>query len=139
MSTTVQLPAQEKVYDEAALRFESDLSGVQILKGATDSLVLKIGYFRKANVVPLVAGSSTAADHAKLFEKNYRPGVWTAIGGAAVLAYGFVVSRIGENRPIPAGVIVTSLVLVSYGLTRIEAAKRSLSKAIWWYNRDLKS
>ena len=97
-----------------------------------------VGFVRAVDVARLVAASPNAVAQAKVFESNYRQGIWTAVLGVASWAAVFGISHIGTNQPVPIGVTITTVALVTYGAIRVETAKRALSKAVWWYNRDLK-
>ena len=56
-----------------------------------------------------------------------------------VINYGDVEWRIPDIKPtIPTALTIVSVSLITYGGTKLESAYRALSKAIWWYNRDLK-
>jgi len=138
MAATVEIGAQERTYDEDALRLDSGFGGLRIVRGVADSLVLTVGIVRFVDAARLVAASPNAVAQAKVFESNYRQGVWTAVLGAAIWPAVFGIGHIGTNQPVPVGITVTSLALVTYGAIRVETAKRALSKAVWWYNRDLK-
>jgi len=139
MASAVEIDAQERTYDADALRLEAGFSGLRIVRGAADSVVLTVGLVRRVDLERLVSTSPSAVAEAKVFESNYRQGIWTAVAGVATWVAVFGINRIGPNQPVPIGVTVTALVLVTYGAMRLDTAKRALSKAIWWYNRDLKT
>jgi hypothetical protein len=138
MASTLVVGAQERTYEESALRLDSGLGGLRIFRGVSDSLVLAIGAVRRVDVAALVASSPKAVAEAKVFEGNYRQGVWTAVAGVAVWAAVYGIGHIGPNQPVPLAITATTVTLVAYGAIRVETAKRALSKAVWWYNRDLK-
>ena len=138
MTSTADIGGQERTYQEDALRLDSGFGRLRIVRGARDSVVVSIGLVRPTEVARLFASSPNAVTEAKVFEANYRQGIWTTAVGIAVWAAGFAISRIGENHPVPLGLTITTVVLVTYGAMRLDTAKRALSKAIWWYNRDLK-
>jgi hypothetical protein len=138
IATAPAVRAQDSTYGKNALRLEKGAGVLRILQGPSDSVLMTIGAVHRTDVARIVAPSSTAMEQARLFDSNYRPGVWTVLTGVAVLGYGYGISRIGANDPIPTGVFVTSLALVTYGATRIAAATSALSKAIWLYNQDIK-
>ena len=138
MASAVATSAQERTYDEDALRIDSGLTGLRIVRGATDSVVLTVGIVRPADVARLVATSPNAVAQAKVFETNYRQGIWTALLGAAIWPAAFAINHIGTNQPVPLAITITTVALVTYGEIRLDTAKRALSKAVWWYNRDLK-
>lgn len=136
LTSTVR--AQDSTYEKNALRLEGGVGSLRILRASSDSVLMKIGAVHRTDVARIVEPSSNAVEQARFFESNYRPGLWTVAAGVAVLGYGYGISRIGANDPIPTGVVITSLTLVTYGATRIAAATSALSKAILFYNRDLK-
>ena len=138
MASAVAVAAQERTYDEDALRIDNGLSGLKIVRGAADSVVLRVGIVRSVDVSRLVATSPNAVAQAKVFEANYRQGIWTAVLGLAIWPAVFAINHIGTNQPVPLGITITTVALVTYGAVRIDTARRALSKAIWWYNRDLK-
>lgn len=138
MTSTALVEAQEQTYDEAALRLESDLSGIKIVRGVSDSVVLTAGFVRRADVAGLVVSSPNAVTQARIFEANYRQGIGTTIAGLAVWAAVYGINHVGDNHAVPAPITWTTIALVIYGAIRVDTAKRALSKAIWWYNRDLK-
>jgi uncharacterized membrane protein (UPF0136 family) len=138
MASAVALAAQERTYDEDALRIDNGLRGLRIVRGASDSIVLRVGIVRSVDVSRLVSTSPNAVAQAKVFEANYRQGIWTAVLGVAIWPAVFAINHIGTNQPVPLGITFTTVALVTYGAIRIDNAKRALSKAVWWYNRDLK-
>ena len=58
--------------------------------------------------------------------------------GIALMGVSIGVSRLDVDQLIPSALTITSIGLIAYGASRLERAYRGLSKAIWWYNRDLK-
>lgn len=138
MTSVVETGAQERTYDQDALRVDSGLSGLRIVRGVSDSVLLTVGIVRPVHVVRFVEGSPNAVAQAKVFESNYRQGIWTAALGVGIWFTTFGINHIGNNQPVPLGITFTTLALVVYGAQRLDTAKRALSKAIWWYNRDLK-
>lgn len=138
MTVTLALAAQERAYDEQALRVDAGPGTLRIVRGLRDSVVLKIGSLRSADLSGIVAASSNAVANARLFEKNYRPGVWFTGLGIAVMGVGIGVSRMDVDQPMASAITITSIGLIAYGASKLDMAYRGLSKAIWWYNRDLR-
>jgi len=134
----VVLIAHGNSCDASALRIEGNLGDVRIVRGVSDLVVLTVGIVRPVDVARLVAASPNAVAQAKVFESNYRQGIWTGVVGVGVWAAVFAIDHIGPNVPVPVGVTFTTVALVTYGAMRVDTAKRALSKAVWWYNRDLK-
>ena len=80
-----------------------------------------------------------ALAEARVFERDYEPGQSFAALGIATLGAAIGASRIPDiNNAIPAGLTTASVLLIAYGGSKLESAYRALSKAVWWYNRDLR-
>jgi F420-dependent methylenetetrahydromethanopterin dehydrogenase len=139
MTVAVQSGAQSKAYDEQALRIDAGPGTLRVVRGVNDSVVLKIGEFKSTDLSGVVASSSNAVGQARLFEKNYRPGLSLTGLGIALMGVGIGVSRVNVDPFITSAFTITSIGLIAYGSSRLVVAYRGLSKAIWWYNRDLKS
>jgi len=138
VTATVQLEAQNNTYDQQALRVDAGPGTLRIVRGVGDSVVLKIGDLRSVDLSGIVATSSNAVTNARLFEKNYRPGLSFTGLGIALMGVGIGVSRMDVDPLIASVFTVSSIGLIAYGASRLQIAYRGLSKAIWWYNRDLK-
>jgi len=130
--------AQDSSYDNNALRAESRRGDLQIVRGKEGIVVARAGVFRAPQVANLVRGSDNAVAEAKIFEHNFQPGQSFLALGIVTMGAALGVSRIdGVNTWISTGLTVASVALITYGGTKLESAYRALSKAIWWYNRDL--
>jgi hypothetical protein len=134
----VFMTAQESSYDENALRVDQHRGTISIVRGVSETVVLKVGPFRGVDVAGIVSSSPNAVGEAKKFEHDYRPGTWiVSLGiatlGAAIGSYGIA----DLNRAIPSGLTVAGVSLITYGGWRLGNAYRALSKSVWWYNRDL--
>lgn len=131
--------AQDSSYDENALRIESRLGDLQIVRGTSSTVVARAGVFRGLRVANLVSSSEHALAEAKVFERDYNPGTYMAAAGIALLGAAIGAARIPDlNNGITSGLIASSALLIGFGGSKLESAYRALSKAIWWYNRDLK-
>ena len=130
--------AQDRSYDESALRLEYQTGDVAIVRGSSGPTVARIGMFPRSKVSTLVSDSPNAVAEAKIFERDYVPGsIFTALGVAAMGA-AIGTSQIADaNRTVPVILSVGSLVSLVYGARRLENAYRALSRSIWWYNRGL--
>ncbi len=137
VAATLEAAAQERTYEEHALRIDEGPGTLRIVRGIGDSVVLRIGSVRSVDVARVMGPSPNAVVQAKLFEANYRPGVWIASLGIAVMGGAIGASRMHAGQFTTAGLTITSFALIAYGASRLETAYRALSKAIWWYNRDL--
>ena len=138
MGATV-MAAQESGYDENALRVESRQGNLQILRGINGTVVARAGIFHPPRLANLVTQSDSALAEAKIFERYYQPGQWMAALGIATLGATIGASRITDINPvIQVTLYATGFAALGYGGSRLHSAYGALSKAIWWYNRDLK-
>jgi hypothetical protein len=137
-SGATPMMAQDSSYDNNALRAESRRGDLQIVRGKEGIVVARAGVFRPPRVANVVNRSDSAVAEARIFERDYQPGQYFLALGIATMGAAIGVSRINDiNTWIPTGLTVASVMLISYGGTKLESAYRALSKAIWWYNRDL--
>ena len=133
------MDAQDSSYDENALRVETRYGDLQIVRGVQGTVVARAGVFRGPKVADIVSGSERALAEAKAFERDYQPGQSVLAIGIATLGAAIGAWRVPEISPaIPASLTIVSVSLITYGGMKLEGAYRALSKAIWWYNRDLK-
>ena len=135
----VLMTAQEGTYDENALRVDQHRGTISIVRGVSETVVVKVGAFRAVDVAGIVRPSPNAIAEAKRFEHDYRPGTWIASLGVATLGVAIGSYRIaGLNQALPTGLTIAGVSLITYGGWRLGNAYRALSKSVWWYNRDLK-
>jgi hypothetical protein len=133
------MSAQDSSYDDNALRLESQRGNLQIMRGIESTVVARSGIFHGPRIANLVTQSDSALAQARVFERNYMPGQLIAGLGIATFGAAIGVWRIHDINPaIPTGLTIVSVSLITYGGSKLESAYRALSKAIWWYNRDLK-
>jgi hypothetical protein len=133
------MAAQESEYDQNALRVESHQGNLRILRGVEGTIAARAGIFHPPKVANLVSQSDSALAEAKVFERDYEPGQWITALGIATLGAAIGASRIPDINPtIQVGLYVTSFAALAYGGNKLHSAYEALSKAIWWYNRDLK-
>jgi len=134
-----RMTAQERAYDENALRVDEHGGTISIVRGTSETVVAKIGVFRAVDVAAIVGPSPKAVAEATVFQRNYRPGTWMASFGIATLGAAIGASRIsGLNHAIPTSLTIVSVSLITVGGFKLETANRALARAIWWHNRDLK-
>lgn len=130
--------AQERSYDENALRLEEDF-GTKVIRGSSGTVVGKLGLFRGIDLASVVRETPEAVTQAKLFQHEYTRGTLLASVGIATLGAALGAWRInGINSWIPTGLNASALFLIVAGGSRLRVAYPALSKAIWLYNRDLK-
>ena len=139
ISGVAAMAAQEPSYDENALRVVSRQGTMQILRGVEGIVASRSGIFHGPRVADLVAQSDSALAEAKIFERDYQPAQWLL--GTAIVSLGAAIgaSRINDINPfIQVGLTTTTFVSFAFGAKKLDSAYQALSKAIWWYNRDLK-
>jgi hypothetical protein len=136
---TSVLSAQERSYDESALRLEGHQGDVRIVRGLEGTVMAHIGGFRTPDVSKLVSPSEKAVAEAKVFSHDYGPGTWIAAAGIAAIGAGIGVFQMHDvERSIPTGLTIGGAALVVYGFNRVQNAYNALARSLWWYNRDLK-
>jgi hypothetical protein len=124
-------------YDTLALRIESHWSNRYIMRGVDGPTVATAGVFRRANVEQIVAGSPRAETEAKLFRASHRTGSVAIALGALTFAGGVVASANGANSAATPILMIGGLGGVIWGARQLDIAYASLSRAVWWYNRDI--
>ena len=125
------------VYDAQALRFESSWGSGNIMRGAKGEVVGTVGWFRSFDVEKLVQSSPQAAAAAKDFRvSNYRGSLATSIG-AGLVAAGLIVAGNNSNNASTPVLIIAGAGGIGWGLTHINTSYAALSRALWWYNRDV--
>jgi hypothetical protein len=131
--------AQERSYDESALRIEEHMGTLSLVRGTSETVVAKIGTFRGGTVAEVLSPSPRAVAEAKVFQNNYRRGAWMAAIGVATLGAAIGATRVSDlNQAIPTSLTVVSVSLIAVGGLKLDTAYRALARAVWWYNRDLK-
>ena len=130
-------------YDACALRVEQRA----ILRGAGGARVGRLGTFGAPALAPIVAGSDSAARHAADFDRDYGTGKKLLHGGAlaALVPLTVVYNRtlFDDGRDVRTGdwvllaAAIPGLAVEIWGARKVERSLRSLSRAVWWYNRDL--
>ncbi|HEX9310506.1 MAG TPA: hypothetical protein VF887_06825 [Gemmatimonadaceae bacterium] len=124
-------------YDAQALRFESHWGSADIIRGASDSVVATVGWFRSFDIEKMVASSPRAVTEAHAFEtNNFRGSLVAALGGATLTAGILVASNMSNNASSPV-LIIAGAGAVAWGLQHVSLSYAALARAMWWYNRDL--
>jgi hypothetical protein len=138
MTEPIRLSAQERSYDKDALRLDSRIGDIRILRGVEGTVVGMIGVFRGQDLSAVVQASGNAVAEARTFQRDYRPG--NLILGLGLMTFGAAlgVSRISDVNPgISTGLFVASVGFIGYGGFKLQSAYNALHRALWWYNRDL--
>jgi hypothetical protein len=148
LASSRSLPAQtpppaQCTYDSCGLRLEPGFFGASIKRGVQGQTAAKIGLFN-SNIERIVQGSDSATRFARSFRAQHTTAATLGIiAGAVALVSVFQIdpwddggSNDGDNDLATAGLIGSS-VLGLVGAAVEISAQRALSRAIWWYNRDL--
>ena len=124
-------------YDARALRFESSWGNVRIIRGADGELVGTTGWFRNIELEKLVATSPTAVSQARQFERNNFRGSLVGTVGALTSVVGLVLTTNSSNSASSPALIIGGMGAMIWGVQRVTMSYSALSRALWWYNRDL--
>jgi hypothetical protein len=136
---TSVMAAQGSGYDENALRVVSRQGNMRILRGIDGTVVASGGILHGPRLSHLVTQSENAVAEAKIFERDYDPGQTLLGVGIAFLGAAIGASRITDMNPvIQVGLYATAFASLGYSGRKLHSAYEALSRAIWWYNRDLK-
>ena len=139
-ATTASQPTRADsatVYDSQALRFESRWGSADIIRGSKGEVVGTVGWFRDFDVEKLVQSSPRAAADAREFKvSNFRGSLVTTIG-ASLVAIGIVVAGNNSNNASTPVLIIAGAGGIGWGLNHLNSSYAALSRALWWYNRDL--
>jgi hypothetical protein len=120
-----------------ALRFETSWGSANIVRGAEGPVVGTVGWFRDFDVAKLVESSPKAVVEARNFQSNNFRGSLVSSLGAATVAIGIVVTANSSNNAASPILIIGGAGAIGWGLQHINSGYAALSKALWWYNRDL--
>lgn len=129
--------ASDSSYETRALRLESNWGNFRIVRGAQGLVVGTAGVFRTANVESIVAGSRRAESEAKLFRANHRSGSIAVAVGAGTFVIGAVAATSSAGSAATPVLMVAGVGGIVWGARKLNTAYTSLSRAVWWYNRDL--
>lgn len=125
-------------YDSLALRLETHMGEFRIIRGLNGPEVGHIGMFTRVNLEPLVAPSANATREAREFNRNHGPGMLAGVTGLVIFGVAAAASSVSNANWGLTAATAGGGALMIYGAVRLDKAYSSLSKAIWWYNRDLK-
>jgi len=124
-------------YGAGALRFESSWGNVRIIRGADGPVVGTVGWFRDFDLTQLLASSPSAVAEARVYQTdNFRGSIVGGIGAATTLVGVLVAANSSNNASSPVLVIAGVSAMV-WGAQHLSTSYSALSRALWWYNRDL--
>jgi hypothetical protein len=124
-------------YDSDALRFESRWGSADIKRGTDGTVVGTVGWFRDFDVEPLVAASPRALAEARSFKKENFRGSVVGAAGAATFLTGIIVTSNSANNAASPVLIILGVGGIAWGAQHLQLGYSALSRAFWWYNRDL--
>jgi hypothetical protein len=137
-ATSESSTAQQRSYDDNALRIEDSRGDMRIVRGSEGTVVGRIGVFHSTDVTRLVESSERATVEARKFVRDYRPGTLFVAVGIATLGAAIGASRAGEgSNGLTSALTVSGTGFIVYGAGRLENAYNALARSLWWYNRDL--
>ena len=128
-------------YDACALRLEQR----RLLRGVQSQPVFTLRLWGAPRLRPHVASSDSALAYAAEFDRHYTAGtrfgllglLGAAVAGALYTNSEGAADLSDREVIVQLGVVAVSLGLTLYGGRRVNRAMRDLSRAIWWYNREL--
>jgi hypothetical protein len=124
-------------YDAQALRFETRWGNVSILRGSSNTLVGTAGWFRDPGLEQLLASSPRALTEARGYQtQNFRGSLVGGVGALAT-AVGIVVAANGSNDASSPILVIAGVSGMVWGAQHLSMSYAALSRAFWWYNRDL--
>jgi hypothetical protein len=124
-------------YDLQALRFESRWGSADIVRGSNGAVIGTVGWFRDFDVEKLVESSPKAVTEARAFQTNNFRGSLASGLGALTLVTGIVVASNSSNTASSPILIIAGAGAVGWGAQHLNAGYAALSRAFWWYNREL--
>lgn len=126
-----------RTYDAQALRFESRWGSADIVRGSNAAVIGTVGWFRDFDVEKLVESSPRAVTEAREFKTNNFRGSLASGLGALTLVTGIVVASNSSNSASSPILIIAGAGAIGWGAQHLNAGYAALSRAFWWYNRDL--
>jgi hypothetical protein len=124
-------------YDTDALRYESRWGSADIKRGSSGTVIGTVGWFRDYDVEKLVANSPNAVAEARSFKTdNFRGSLGTSVG-ALTFVTGLAVASNSSNNAASPILIIAGAGGVAWGVYHLQLGYSALSRALWWYNRDL--
>jgi hypothetical protein len=126
-----------RTYDTQALRFESRWGSANIIRGASGTAVGTAGLFRDFDVEKLVSSSPQAVIEARAFKtNNFRGSLVGGLGATTVVVGAILTSNSSNNAASPI-LMVAGAIATAWGVQHLNMGYAALSRAMWWYNRDL--
>src|ERR1700704_1088537 len=127
-----------RTYGASAIRFETSWGNVSLIRGANGPVVGTLGWFRDFDLTQLLASSPSAVADARVFQtNNFRGSVIGAIGATTTMI-GVIVAANSSNNAASPVLVIGGVGAMVWGAQHLSTSYSALSRALWWYNRDLK-
>jgi hypothetical protein len=124
-------------YDAQALRFETRWGNVSVIRGAGNSVVGTGGWFRDPGLDGMLGSSPHAVTELRGYKTNNFRGSLAAGAGALASFVGIVVAANGSNDASSPILVIGGISGMVWGAQHLSMSYSALSRALWWYNRDL--
>jgi hypothetical protein len=125
-------------YGSQALRFESRWGSADIIRGGKGPVIGTVGWFRDSGIEKLLEPSPQAVTEAREFKsQNFRGSLIGGLGALTVVTGAIITSNSSNNASSPI-LIVAGAGAMFWGAQQLNRGFASLSRALWYYNRDLK-
>ncbi len=126
-----------RAYDARALRFETNWGNVRIIRGATGTVVGTSGWFRDYDLEKLLAASPRAVTEVHDYEtQNFRGSLVGGLGALTSIV-GIVIAANGSNDASSPILIIAGVSGMVWGAQHLSMSYSALSRAFWWFNRDV--
>ena len=126
-----------RTYGASALRFETSWGNVSLIRGADGPVVGTLGWFRDFDLTQLLATSPSAVADARVFQtNNFRGSIIGAIGATTTMV-GVIVAANSSNNAASPVLVIGGVGAMVWGAQHLSTSYSALSRALWWYNRDL--
>jgi len=126
-------------YDSCALRVEDGWFSRRLVQGTSAEEVARLG-FGGPDPVTLLGINDQARSHAERYKSRQRVGstlaLIGAVGSIATYIALFDVPEDDSKRNTLIAINIGSLVTSYVGRGYLQAARRELDRAVWWFNRD---
>jgi hypothetical protein len=136
--TAVPTPARAQdacTYETCGLRIRAPSFSVPraLVRGSDGVEVARLGLMEPA-IAPLVQLSDSAVAHARVYDVlNDRGSIITIVGTVLSIGAPIVFRETGQKI----GFAIAGIGITVYGGMVSNQAQEALSRAIWWYNREL--
>ncbi len=122
-------------YDQCALKLKRGFLSRKLIAGTQEEHVANV-YFLAPYLERFAERSDSAAYYYARFRSKQNSSTWFALGSLAAFAAALIVND--SNEPVAGTLLVLGVGGLTVSLVRSLPAPNDLSRAIWWYNRDLR-